>query len=191
LFLRESCSLFCLRVSGGSRPRQRAPEARWGFHTTSRAFIRPNAISCQQFRRNGDLQRPSTTRQSDNLASGIRIVPPADPREAKELREGKTRDQRAAADAGCEEDEFFGNDLHSISCGGRDEGGGTSSLNSCVAYRQLEWRRIESRRSGRHFLLTPSRYEPILLVPANRGIRSLNYESLPFASFAHVRRLRE
>lgn len=62
------------------------------------------------------------------LASRIRVVPATDARNPKELREREAGDQRAATNAGCEEDQFFGNDLHSNSWRGRDEGGGTSSL---------------------------------------------------------------
>ena len=51
------------------------------------------------------------------LASCI-CVSAADARSAKELREGKAGDQRAAANAGYEEDQFFCNYLHSNSCDG-------------------------------------------------------------------------
>jgi len=51
-------------------------------------------------------------------------VSTANARNPEDLREGKAGDQRAATNAGCEEDQFFGNDLHSNSCRGGDEGQG-------------------------------------------------------------------
>ena len=59
--------------------------------------------------------------------SRIRGVSAADAHSPKELPEGKAGDQRAATNAGCEEDQFFGNDLHGNSCGGGDQGGGLLS----------------------------------------------------------------
>lgn len=61
------------------------------------------------------------------LASRIRGLSAADPRNPKQLCEGKTGDQRAAAHTGCKKDDFFGNDLHGNSCRSGDEGGGASS----------------------------------------------------------------
>jgi hypothetical protein len=56
--------------------------------------------------------------------SGLVVdVSTADARRSKQLRERKTGDERAATNAGCEEDEFFGNDLHSNSCGGETRPG--------------------------------------------------------------------
>lgn len=60
-------------------------------------------------------------------SSRIRGVSAADPRNPKQLCEGKTGDQRAAAHTGCKKDDFFGNDLHGNSCRSGDEGGGASS----------------------------------------------------------------
>jgi hypothetical protein len=50
-----------------------------------------------------------------NLARRIRGVPTTNPRRPKELSEGETGEQRAAADACCEDDQFSGDDLHSNS----------------------------------------------------------------------------
>ena len=61
------------------------------------------------------------------LASRIGGVSAADAGSPKELPEGKAGDQRAATDAGCEEDQFFGDDLHSNSCPWRRRGLGDLS----------------------------------------------------------------
>jgi len=58
------------------------------------------------------------------LASRIGGVSATDAGSPKELPERKAGDQRAASNAGCEENQFFSDDLHSNSCCGGDEGGG-------------------------------------------------------------------
>ena len=96
----------------------------------------------------------------DELLSGFSVaVSTADARRSKELPEGKTGDERSATDAGCEEDEFFGNDLHSNSCCGEDEGGGTSSsVSLCRFYRHGQSPRVGIGRKGpRQPLLIVSR----------------------------------
>ena len=50
------------------------------------------------------------------LASRILGFSATHSRSPKELRESKAGDQRAATNAGCEEDQFSGNDLHNNSC---------------------------------------------------------------------------
>ena len=50
------------------------------------------------------------------LASRILGFSAAHARSPKELRESKAGDQGAATNAGCKEDQFSGNDLHSNSC---------------------------------------------------------------------------
>lgn len=59
------------------------------------------------------------------LSGLVRDVSTANARRAKELRQRKAGDQRAATNAGYEEDEFFGDNLHSNSCGDEDKGRGT------------------------------------------------------------------
>ena len=99
------------------------------------------------------------------LTRGIRIASPADARNPKELHKGEARDQRAAADAGCEEDEFFGNDLHGNSWRGRDEAGAPLPIR-CGTYRRLESHQIEAQ-NNRALSLTASLERPILLAPAD------------------------
>ena len=64
---------------------------------------------------------------SSSLSGLVGDASTIDARSPKELHQGKPGDQRAAANAGCEEDQFFGDDLHSNACRDGDEAGGTSS----------------------------------------------------------------
>ena len=144
MVVRCYCCLWFLRVNRVSTPRGRATQARWRFHATSRdPFYASTAQLSTAFRR-GRTKVPRYTDAQNVLASRIGGVSAADAGSPKELPEGKAGDQRAATNAGCEEDQFFGNDLHSNSCRGGDEGGGTSSLvRLCRFYRRWQSPRLE------------------------------------------------
>jgi hypothetical protein len=58
----------------------------------------------------------------------VRDASTPDARRPKQLCQRKASDQRAATNAGCEKDEFFGNDLHNNSRGDEDKGRGAPLL---------------------------------------------------------------
>jgi hypothetical protein len=68
------------------------------------------------------------------LSGLVRDVSTANARSPEELPEGKSGDQRATADAGCEEDQFSSNDLHSYSCRDGDEGEGPLLQLGCAVF---------------------------------------------------------
>src|SRR4051812_11310427 len=75
-------------------------------------------------------------------------VPAADASRAKQLREREARDERAAADAGREEDKFFGDSLHSNSCDGGDgSGSDLSPVWLRCGYRLGRLGRLDVRRA--------------------------------------------
>ena len=79
---------------------------------------------------------PMSNRAADGgqLASRILGFSAAHARSPKELSEGEAGDQRAATNAGCEQNQFFGDDLHSSSCPVGDEGGGPLLALGCAVF---------------------------------------------------------
>ena len=104
------------RVTETLPSHRRAAQARWRVHTTSRDRSTPRRSCCQ------------LSAINSSLAGLVGDASTIEARGPKELREGKPGDQRAATNTGCEEDQFFGDDLHSNACRDGDEAGGPLPL---------------------------------------------------------------